>query len=65
MTAIVMWLGVSHRFGGLVSYWILTQKVTVILRTTVQLVTILEKDTDEIKSSVNEFDTEISRCFKE
>ena len=36
MTAIRRWVGVSHRFGGLMSYWILTQKVTMISRMTVQ-----------------------------
>ena len=36
-----------------------------ISRTTVQCVTSLEKDTDEVKGSVSEFDTEISRRFKE
>ena len=35
MTAIGSWLVVSHRVGGLVSYWILTQKGTVISITTV------------------------------
>ena len=30
MMAIGRWLGVSHRVVGLVYYWILTQKVTVI-----------------------------------
>ena len=35
MPAIVRWLGVSHRFTGLMSYWILPKKETVILRMTV------------------------------
>ncbi len=50
VTLIGRWLGVSHRVGGLMSYWILTQKGTVISRTTVQRVTNLEKQTDEFKS---------------
>ena len=37
---------------------------TVTSRLTVQCITSLEKETYRIKSSVNEFDTEISRCFK-
>ena len=53
MTAIVSWLGVSNMFGGLVYYWILTQKLTVISRTTVQRLTSLEKDTNEVNVSVN------------
>ena len=65
MTAIGRWLGVSHRVGGLMSYWVLTQSGTVISRTTVQRITNLEKETDEIKDSIKEFDAEISRRFKE
>jgi hypothetical protein len=41
------------------------QKGTVISRTTVQRVTALEKETDQVKAAVVEFDSEISRCFKE
>ena len=47
------------------SYWVLTQTGTVISRTTVQRITNLEKETDEVKQSVNEFDVEINRRFKE
>ena len=65
MTDIGRRLGVSHRFGGLISYWILTQKETVISRKTVQRITSLEKETDEVKASVSEFDTEIIQRFKE
>jgi hypothetical protein len=46
-----------------VSYWILTIKGTVISRTTVQRVTALEKETDEVKAAVVEFDREISCRF--
>jgi hypothetical protein len=59
--AIGRWLGVSHRVGGLMSYWVLTQTGTVISRTTVQRITNLDKETDEVKQSVNEFDVEVSR----
>jgi hypothetical protein len=48
-----------------VSYWILTIKGTVISRTTVQRVTALEKETDEVKAAVVEFDSKISCRFKE
>ena len=65
MTAIITWLGVSHMVGGLVSYWILTQKRTVISITAVQRLNSLEKDTDKIKASVGEFDSEIIFRFKE
>jgi hypothetical protein len=67
-TAVGRWLGVSHRVGGLMSCWVLTQRATVISQTTAQRVTNLEKETKEIKEikeSIKEFDTEISRRFKE
>jgi hypothetical protein len=41
-TCIGRWLGVSHRVGSLMSYWIMTKRGTVISRTTVQRVTSLE-----------------------
>jgi hypothetical protein len=58
-------LGVTLIVGGLMSYWILTIKGTVISRTTVQRVTPLEKETDEVKAAVVEFNSKISRRFKE
>ena len=65
MTVIRRWLGVSHRVGRLMSYWIFTHKVTVISRMAVQRLTILEKEIDEVKASVSDFDSGISRRFKE
>jgi hypothetical protein len=47
------------------SYWVLTQTGTVISRTAAQRITNLEKETDEFKQSVNEFDVEVNRRFKE
>ena len=49
------WLGVSHRTGTLMSYWILTQECQVLSRTTVQRVTNLELQTDENKSRCKVF----------
>ena len=45
-TAIGRWLGVSHRVNGLMFYWILTQKGTVISRTKFQRLNSLDEDTD-------------------
>ena len=45
MTYIGRWILVSHRVGRLVSYWILTQKGTLISITMVQCITSLEKET--------------------
>ena len=65
MTAIGRWLEVSHRVGGLISYYIMNQIETVILRTTVQRLTCIEKETEKFKASISDFDTEISHRFKE
>ena len=54
------WLGVSHKVGSLMAYYVLTDKCTVISRTTVQRVTALEDQTEEfdaeIKLKLNEDD---------
>ena len=54
------WLGVSHRVGSLMSYWVLTQKGNVISRTTVSRVTNLEMQIDSTRSHLQEFDTTIT-----
>jgi hypothetical protein len=59
MTAVGRWLGASHRVGGLMSHWMLMQGGAVISRTTAQRITNLEKETDEIKASMQEHDAEI------
>ena len=55
------WLGVSHRVGSGMSYWLLTKTGSVISRTTVQRVTNLERQTSDVKTECDEFDAEISR----
>ena len=52
MTSIGRWIGLYHRVGILMSYWILTQKGRVVSRTTDQHITILEKETEKINASV-------------
>ena len=59
------WLGVSHRIGSLISYYILTQNVSVISRTTVQRCTNLEVQIDYHKALFAEYYSEIRRRFKE
>ena len=49
------WLGVSHRVGKLMSYWILPESGIVMSCTTVQRLTNLEKQTDEYKKRMNDF----------
>ena len=58
------WLGVSDRTGRLMTYHILTQRGTVISRSTLQRVTNLELSTDSVKSIFNNFDTLIATKFK-
>ena len=53
------WLGVSHRVGNLMLYWILTNHGRVISRTTVQRVTNLVMTTTEVKQRSQEFDNRI------
>ena len=49
-TKLGRWLGVSHRVGTLMSFWVLTEECRVMSRTTVQRVTNLELQTDEVKA---------------
>jgi hypothetical protein len=46
-------------------YWILSIRGTVFSCTTVQIITNLEKETDEVKAAVDEFDSKTSHRFKE
>ena len=50
------WLGVSSRTGRLMCYFILTQKGTVISRSTVQRVPNLERETLRVKDIFDKFD---------
>ena len=53
------WLGVLHRVGQLMSYWILPASGFPISCTTVQRVTELEKKTDEFKDKMNQFNANV------
>ena len=59
------WLGVSHRIGNLMSYWILTPNGRVISRTTVQRVTNLELQTNEVRQRCKEYDERINELLKD
>ena len=54
------WLGVSHRWGPLMTYWILTSHGDVISCDSVQHVTNLEKDTDEISQAMHSYTTQVT-----
>ena len=58
------WLGVSHRTGRLMTYYVLTQRATVISRSTVQRVTNLELSTNSVKETFRAFDQTIQERFK-
>lgn len=53
------WLGVSHRTGKLMTYYVLTQTGSIVSRSTVQRVTNLEKTTASVKDTFNKFDESI------
>ena len=58
------WLGVSHRVGLLMCYYILTQTGQVISRSSVQRVTNLELELKEVKATFDEFDQVINERLK-
>ena len=53
------WLGISHKVGRLMSYWILTQHGHVLSRTSVQRLTELEKQTADWQTKCTVFDANI------
>ena len=64
-THIGKWLGVLHRIGPIMSYWILTAQGTVIARTTVQHITHLETHTTENKEQFRLFDLSVHEMFND
>ena len=59
-TRLGRWLGVSHRVGTLMSFWVLTSTGKVLSRTTVQRVTNLELKIDENKTRMEAFTTSLT-----
>ena len=58
------WLGVSHKVGPLMSYWILPQSGIPISCITVQRITNAEIATDEIKAKLKIYDSKINEKMK-
>ena len=58
------WLGVSHRVGRLMSYWILPSSAIPISATTVQRLTNDERCTDEMKRRMNEYEDKVKSTFE-
>ena len=49
------WLGVSHRVGSAMSFWILNDKCEIMSRVSVSRVTNLESETDSVKARKVDF----------
>ncbi|KAI2501830.1 Reverse transcriptase (RNA-dependent DNA polymerase) [Fragilaria crotonensis] len=58
------WLGVSHRVGRLMSYWILPDSAIPISATTVQRLTNDERSTDEVKRQMSEYEDKVKTTFE-
>ena len=58
-------LGVAHKVGGLMSYWVLTANSTVIARMTVQWVTSLEMQQTHMKERTQAFDEAVRAKIKD
>ena len=48
-------IGVSYWVGSAICYWVLTEKVNIIVRTTVQYVTQYESENPEIQQSIRNY----------
>ena len=53
------WLGIAHRVGSDMTYWILTKAGHVVARSTVQHITVSDMATDAIRDRVRTFDVEL------
>ena len=53
------WLGIAHRVGSNMTYWVLTESGTVIARSTVQHLTTADMATDAMKTRLATFDTNL------
>ena len=58
------WLGVAENIGSIMTYYILKSNGETVARSTVWNITNLEKETDEVKTKFDAFDSELSRCIK-
>ena len=58
------WLGVSHRVGRLMSYWVLPLSGIPVSATTVQRMTNDEKGTDEMKSRMHQYEEKLATVFE-
>ncbi|KAI2495086.1 Reverse transcriptase (RNA-dependent DNA polymerase) [Fragilaria crotonensis] len=59
-TKVGRWLGVSHRIGTLMSFWVLSSSGKVLSRTTVQRMTQLEMQLEENKTRMKDFSEQLT-----
>ena len=64
-TKLGRWLGVSHKTGSLMSFWILTDKCRVVSCTSVQRMTELEKQEESVVNRLKAFDEAIKLTIKD
>ena len=60
---VAKWLGVSHRVGRLMSYWLLPESGIPISATTVQRMTNDEKSTEEMRKRMEQYDESLRSTF--
>ena len=59
------WLGISHRVGSLMCYWILTKSGHVVSRTTVQHVLTTEAIDPVISQQIDDFNKEVNKVLRD
>ncbi|KAI2511697.1 hypothetical protein MHU86_2763 [Fragilaria crotonensis] len=64
-TKVGRWLGVSHRIGTLMSFWVLTSSGKVLSRTTVRRMTQLETQLEENKTRMSDFSDHLTERIGE
>ena len=60
---VARWLGVSHRVGRLMSYWLLPESGIPVSATTVQRMTNDERSTDEMQKRMAQYEERMKRTF--
>jgi hypothetical protein len=55
------WLGIAHRIGSNMCYWVLNDKGNSLARTMVQHVTLIEQQNIDIRNKISEFSTRLAQ----
>ena len=64
-TKLGRWLGVSHKTGSLMSFWVLTDKCRVVSHTSVQRMMELEKQEESVANRLKAFDKAIKLTIRD